>query len=1621
MHVFLPFGMVTLRTSSGVGGPMPSRLGRRVRLLVLSLLVGLGGGLPAARVSAAAREPFYPNDPWFFCGTNAPLYPGQWHLVNQAPATLAYPLYVSPNGRTNAARVITNAGWDINVSNAWRLGYTGRGIVIGITDDGIQLDHPDLDVRRDLSLAVYSNRVVVGKDGGPRREDSLHGTAVAGMAAAIGGNGIGVTGPAPHAQLASIQIDFTTLDDYYNPPPAYYWQAGLDWVDGMDAAAQATLTNLTRAPVIQIKNCSSRTMPFTYGNDFPECYQALSRMAANGVLYTIAASNCRRSRQQDGSVFAEPSHPYAIDVAAMGSHGRYALYSSFGSCVFVSTLSESAYWNGALIPGETDYADGLGVSTTDRIGTNGVNYSGNSTVYLPDLEDLDYTSQFDGTSAAAPEAAGVLALAREANPNLGARMAKHLLARTSRVVDALDRSASATWSVPGASASGWRTNAAGLAFNPDYGFGLIDAFALVTNALRTAYVTRETLSYSGLRAVAPANQVIPPGDPSGRSEAITVAVPPALKQSLESVELYVQLAGQDRGEWQVVLHKDGTSSRLWAPANDIPNTGNIMFSDPDPAGGLNRLLLANAFWGETPDGLWTVNVANPTGTHAASWSKWGLILHMGEIVFEQPGLVHLTHDVAAAGLSLNQPASHLIVASPATFSAGGDVWLNAGELEVDGLLCPGAAVSVSRYEPAMTRVTEDLAYRRGVRIEVAGGVLSGTGVLLAPRGSDGRGGVFLTSGVLRPGAAGKPGTLVMGGIDLNATDCSQSPGSVLEITVDNATNYSRLVVNGVLSLEGKLRVSTASGAAIVAGTVLTNVLEATELKAADLIMDATIPGASPQLYWRPVLRGSRLDLVATVFETVPFGRTLRGAITNADQELDYRFSAKAGATYRIGLTSGGALAAQLNPGPQAVGTAVEGQPLEWTSSTDGEVSVRIGAAAAGPATGTFALQVYSLVNGVPYVPDQEDSRYARAIAAVTPQVIGLISNQQAVGGALALVDGNDIVWLAGFGYADQAAGLPYTADTLSQIGSVSKVLTAMAVMQLAEAGRVQLDHPLTEYVPEFSPRQRFTNSGPITVRSLLTHHSGIPADLAGVPGAITTNENSAGYLASVLDRLKDQFTTAPVGFSYQYCNTAYSLLGLLVARAAGEDFVAHTRAHLFERMNMFHSSFHFDAATAAGLGLAREYQEGQLVPERYVSNVQGAGSVYTTAADMARFLKVLLNHGQIDGVTVLEPETLEAMLTRQNAAAAMDFSLQMGLGWDLNSVSDLAYAGELFEKNGASPVAFCAHVQVLRDHGLAAVAIFNTAGAPTYSVTAAALKNALRDKTGLTAPPAPVIPESPKVAGFPQAQLEALSGLYLTSNGYDLVSTTNGLNGLLWVRSAHQPSASATVVLYPRASGWFAPEGGSAYQSLQMAFTNVAGYQAMLRRKDCVDAHSQTKTLLMLTSVKYEPPASIPAVWRERLGKYHVNDLLPGEYLSAATDLELLVKDNLLLLRGDDGVRVLDTRTGDDDLAFVAGVKQEQGETLRMARTGGMQLLQCQGRSYRRALVITGLQGAGSGDVELTWQSEPGQSYTVLTTPDLATPFTIAASNRVATAGFTSLMHHPAAPAQAGFYQVLRQ
>jgi subtilisin family serine protease len=347
------------------------------------------------------KRAFVPNDPYFNRNTPRTGEAGQWHLVNQ----------IVP-------------GRDARVQGAWNRDLTGQGVSIGIVDDGLQINHPDLSPNYSSALSRDFGGARDG-DPSPVNSDDNHGTSVAGVAAARGGNGIGVTGAAPYATLAGLRVDFHTADT-------------ADFVDATLYKSSGTDTS------IKIKN-HSHGVSETYIND-SAARSALATSAAAGTIHLFACGNERGTVGEDTNKQQLPNSPDCIAVAAFGSNGRFATYSSFGACVFVTA------------PSSTDY--GYGITCTDRTGSAGYN---NGTVF----PDGNYTNDFGGTSSATPLAAGVMALVKQAQPKLNVRFAKHLLALTSTPVDTAD-----AWPTSG---GGWRTNKAGYKFNPNYGFGLINA------------------------------------------------------------------------------------------------------------------------------------------------------------------------------------------------------------------------------------------------------------------------------------------------------------------------------------------------------------------------------------------------------------------------------------------------------------------------------------------------------------------------------------------------------------------------------------------------------------------------------------------------------------------------------------------------------------------------------------------------------------------------------------------------------------------------------------------------------------------------------------------------------------------------------------------------------------------------------------------------------------------------------------------------------------------------------------------------------------------------------------------------------------------------------------------
>lgn len=268
-------------------------------------------------------------------------------------------------------------------------------------------------------------------------------------------------------------------------------------------------------------------------------------------------------------------------------------------------------------------------------------------------------------------------------------------------------------------------------------------------------------------------------------------------------------------------------------------------------------------------------------------------------------------------------------------------------------------------------------------------------------------------------------------------------------------------------------------------------------------------------------------------------------------------------------------------------------------------------------------------------------------AVLERDLAGVVAEEMArrhlVGAVVVVVDREGVILAEGYGHADLGQQTPVRPDsTTFRVASVSKLVTATAVMQLVERGDVELDRELSAYLPDVDLPHR--GEQPITPRHLLTHTSGLSE---GFVGSLARTREEWLSLREYLGRgLPAQF--APAGEVISYANQGIGLAGLLVESVSGRPFHETVAREIFQPLGMTRSSFGMEAAVLDGLAQGYVFASGsqRRIPVDFLNNPASGGFV-TAGLDMARFLRVFLNGGEVDGARILRPETTRAMLTRQ--------------------------------------------------------------------------------------------------------------------------------------------------------------------------------------------------------------------------------------------------------------------------------------------------------------------------------------------------------------------------------------
>jgi CubicO group peptidase (beta-lactamase class C family) len=361
------------------------------------------------------------------------------------------------------------------------------------------------------------------------------------------------------------------------------------------------------------------------------------------------------------------------------------------------------------------------------------------------------------------------------------------------------------------------------------------------------------------------------------------------------------------------------------------------------------------------------------------------------------------------------------------------------------------------------------------------------------------------------------------------------------------------------------------------------------------------------------------------------------------------------------------------------------------------------------------------------------------VAEVQAFTRGMMAAHDVPGLAVAVARDGAEVYAEGFGRRETGADACVTPDTIFGVASVTKSFTALAIMQLHEAGKLSVDDPVTRYLPEFrTPDAAATRA--ITLHHFLTHTSGLPPlpsrffafarSMEGDPAAgskpawsadhapIDTYEHLMDYLA------EGGYTLlGPPGAQFSYCNEGFALLGAIIERVSGQGYEPYVQRHILDPAGMTRSTY--DVATLRAFPdivtfhAARQTdgkREVYAAPNWLYSSVWSpAGGLNSTVRDLLRYLEIYRTGGMTGEARLLSAAGIARMTTPYAPRSSPGSSYGYGLG----VIPD--YHGLKLVKHGGGRKGIAAEVIAAPAIGFTGAAIANLAGVPVATVTLAAL------------------------------------------------------------------------------------------------------------------------------------------------------------------------------------------------------------------------------------------------------------------------------------------------------------
>jgi CubicO group peptidase (beta-lactamase class C family) len=574
---------------------------------------------------------------------------------------------------------------------------------------------------------------------------------------------------------------------------------------------------------------------------------------------------------------------------------------------------------------------------------------------------------------------------------------------------------------------------------------------------------------------------------------------------------------------------------------------------------------------------------------------------------------------------------------------------------------------------------------------------------------------------------------------------------------------------------------------------------------------------------------------------------------------------------------------------------------------------------------------------------QGDFSYLKERADESMQ--NIMQNTKTKGLTVLVMDSLNPIFMKSYGLADKDREV--NENTIFKIASVSKVFTALGILKLVEAGKLKLDAPLNQYIPEllFTPRREGGKQP--TIRQLLTHHSGISSDLFN--GFYFNPENLPDDYQSAFSDLPSKLKPALLAQNpddiMAYSNLSYSLLGVVIERVSKMKFEDFMQKEIFIPLEMKQTSF-LDKFQKENI--SKGYYPGifwdTMVDPPLIRDLP-AGSMSTSAKDMISFFEMIFSDGKYKGKVIFKESTLKEMYKKQNNSTPFDFDFHIGIPYWFYPTSTNAY----YLGHGGDLPPFHASLLFSIEHKVGVMVMTNSANLGSLQLASAAqeiLDIAIVTKTGKKFERKRDVID---ITLKKKEQIEKISGKYVTQSGVLEVFPSGEKAGI---------SFTSLVKLSPLQDGTFQPEI-RLFGFIPLSVAQMQSIKVKSKIHEGEKAGMLSIAGLDAAVISEFKPLPIPQNWKSRVGNYKVVNQSPNYknthpyvelvydssedvlYLETELIYDPLLSNASLSLK----VPILPEK---ENIAYVAGKGRNFGEPIVYSSRDGKEVLFFSGYEFEK-------------------------------------------------------------------------